>query len=97
MPFTWRNGVKMEKSRTTWIDSLKGIAICGIVMVHNSASSLPGLFGKIENTGKNGVQLFFLLSAYLTFVSLERFFNDKNTCYGPSLFPGRFHHSDESV
>ena len=78
MPFTWRNGVKMEKSRTTWIDSLKGIAICGIVMVHNSASSLPGLFGKIENTGKNGVQLFFLLSAYLTFVSLERFFDDKN-------------------
>lgn len=70
---------KMEKTRTTWIDSLKGIAVCGIVMVHSNASSLPGLLGKIGNAGKNGVQLFFLLSAYLTFLSLEHFFHGKET------------------
>lgn len=70
-------GLRMKKTRMTWIDSLKGIAICGIVMVHSDTSGLPWLIEKIGNAGKCGVQLFFLLSAYLSFVSLEHFFNGK--------------------
>ena len=68
---TGRNEEKMEKPKMTWIDSLKGIAICGIVMVHSDTLGLPWLLEKIGDAGKCGVQLFFLLSSYLTFVSLE--------------------------
>lgn len=72
---TGRNEEKMEKPKMTWIDSLKGIAICGIVMVHSDTLGLPWLIEKIGDAGKCGVQLFFLLSSYLTFVSLEHYFN----------------------
>lgn len=67
----------MEKARISWIDSLKGIAICGIIMIHSGGADLPSLFGKIGNIGKNGVQLFFLISAYLSFISLERYFHNR--------------------
>ena len=71
----------------TWIDSLKGIAICGIVMVHSDTLGLPWLLEKIGDAGKCGVQLFFLLSSYLTFVSLEHYFNTKTSSRAIS-----FHH-----
>ncbi len=57
--------------RETWIDALKGIAICGIIMIHSGGAGMPSILGKIGNIGKNGVQLFFVLSAYLSFLSFE--------------------------
>ena len=58
----------------TWIDSLKGIAIIGVILVHSYCGRLPLFLGEVSGNGKYGVQLFFLISAYLTFVSLKKHF-----------------------
>ena len=63
----------MEKRRT-WIDGMKGIAICGVVMIHSGGSSLPSVWGRIGDIGKNGVQVFLLISSCLVFGSMERAF-----------------------
>lgn len=52
------------------IDSLKGIAILGIMLVH-SGCSFPGLLRIIANNGSRGVQLMFLINGYLIFKSLD--------------------------
>lgn len=63
--------------KNTWIDSLKGIAICGVVMIHSGAGALPSVWGVIGNAGKYGVQLFLLISGYLAYASLERQFGNR--------------------
>lgn len=69
----------MEKEKLSWVDSLKGIAICGIIMVHSGVAYLPGILGSIGSMGRSGVQLFFLVSALLAYVSLDRFFNSRKS------------------
>lgn len=64
------------KNKLTWVDSLKGIAICGVIMIHSGGDKLPSFFGKIGILGKNGVQLFFILSSLLIYISLEKFFKE---------------------
>ena len=69
-------------TKKNWIDGMKGIAICGVVMVHSGGANLPFPIGKIAGLGQFGVQLFFMISAYLTFLSIEKHisneFNLKN-------------------
>lgn len=62
--------------RNSWIDSLKGIAICGVIMIHSGGSSLPAPIGIWGTLGRNGVQLFFILSSILTFSSLEKLYSN---------------------
>lgn len=69
------------KAEYTYIDSLKGIAICGIIMTHSEGGRLPSIFGNIGYIGKNGVQLFFLISALLTYMSMEHSFADGNITF----------------
>lgn len=70
----------MEQSKNiTWIDALKGIAICGIVMVHSGGGNLPSVLGTIGSMGSKCVQLFFVISAYLAYVSLDHNFNNRTT------------------
>jgi len=57
-----------------YLDSLKGIGILAITMIHTGAAGLPGLIGLIGIAGERGVQLFFIISAILNFYSSERFF-----------------------
>lgn len=52
------------------IDSLKGIAILGIMLVH-SGCSFPPVLSIIANNGARGVQLMFLINGYLIFKSLD--------------------------
>ena len=67
------------KKRITWLDSLKGIAILAIVMIHSGAGSLPTYFGAIGNIGKFGVQLFFIISVYFSMVSYSNY-SKENKC-----------------
>ncbi len=70
-------------NRTTYIDALKGIAICSVVMAHTGAGDLSFFMGTIGRIGRNGVQLFFVISAMLTFSSLERRYqNDSGARFG---------------
>lgn len=62
--------MKNGKQYIIWIDSLKGIAICGIIMIHSGGAHLPSILGRIGDMGKYGVELFFILSAYLAYVSM---------------------------
>lgn len=54
------------------IDALKGLAILGVVTCHAVGGGLPGILGPLGKMGQNGVQLFFLISGYLCWKSLER-------------------------
>lgn len=60
-----------QSDKIKWVDSMKGIAICGVVMAHTGASTLPSVLGIIGGNGNRGVQLFFVISGYLTFLSLH--------------------------
>ena len=58
------------------LDSLKGIAILAVLMVHSGGGRLPSIFGAIGDAGRYGVQLFFIISAFLAFKSFSRYIND---------------------
>lgn len=60
------------QTRYEWVDSLKGIAIAGVVLVHAGGSILPSPLQSIVTSGARGVQLFFIISAFLTFQSLQK-------------------------
>lgn len=57
--------------RKEYIDALKGIAICGIVAVHSGLGHQKTPLSYIGDFGANAVQLFFIISAYLTCESLS--------------------------
>lgn len=54
-----------------WVNSMKGIAICGVVMAHTGGNTLPSVLGIIGGNSNRGVQLFFVISGYLAFLSLH--------------------------
>lgn len=60
--------------KMTYIDSLKGWAILAVILVHSGAGAFPGIMGNIGLAGARGVQMFFLISAFLAAGSLERKF-----------------------
>lgn len=61
------------RCETKWIDSFKGIAILAVMLIHYSIGGITNeLFTRVVNSGAKGVQLFFIISAYLIFWSLDR-------------------------
>lgn len=60
----------IHPKREDWADSLKGLAMCGVLLIHSGANSLPGIIGKIGTLGQHGTQLFFILSAYFAWHSI---------------------------
>ena len=73
------NNIRNKNERETLFDSLKGIAMLGVILTHSGAAELPGLLGQISAFGARGVQMFFIISAILTFHSLESLENDKKS------------------
>ena len=66
-----------ERRYKGYIDSLKGWAVIAIILYHISFFCDPGLpwpFWWITRSGNRGVQLFFVISGFLSYLSLERFF-----------------------
>lgn len=59
-------------NRIEWIDSLKGIAMCGVVLIHAGGANLPGYLGRIGKAGHFGVQGLFMISGFLIWSSLEK-------------------------
>src|SRR5215217_6252583 len=62
----------MSNQRLDFIDSLRGIAIIGVIITHTSSiCKLSGLSRDFANIGQYGVQLFFVVSAFTIFFSLS--------------------------
>ncbi len=64
------------ENRNICVDSMKGLAIIGVVLIHiNSIEKaypyLP-IVNKFASIGAKGVQIFFMISAFLIFHSLHR-------------------------
>lgn len=58
--------------KSNYINFYKGLAILMVIATHTGAGSLPYGLGKFGMNGARGVQLFFVISAYLSFVSYAR-------------------------
>lgn len=60
-------------TRIEWIEKAKGLAILGVVAIHASQRfTITGTIAKIATAGNYGVSLFFIVSAYLTYLSLDK-------------------------
>lgn len=75
----------LTKGKLVYVDVLKGLAILAIILVHyNQAYVAPNpLIRSISGFGMHGVQIFFILSTFLLWRSLEKFTPKDNT----SIFP----------
>lgn len=63
----------MEDKRYEWIDAVKGIAILGVVLVHSMGGmDLPYVLEAICLLGERGVQIFFIVAAYLAYGSFAK-------------------------
>ena len=61
-----------KNSRYDWIDSFKGISILGVMLIHSGAMNFGGLIGKMGSYGSAFVQAFFVISSFLTWLSLNK-------------------------
>jgi peptidoglycan/LPS O-acetylase OafA/YrhL len=65
---------RMKNTRFGYVDTLRGIAILGVIAVHVGQYgnfSMPIFFVKMIAEGARGVQLFYLASAFTLFLSLK--------------------------
>ena len=58
--------------KINWISEAKGFAILGVVAVHTVQQFSVAYVSSIAHAGRFCVQLFFIISAYLTFTSLDK-------------------------
>jgi peptidoglycan/LPS O-acetylase OafA/YrhL len=79
------NNTKTEIKKYGYIDALRGLAILGVLYVHNynyfdyGNSELPNWFLESVEYGQRGVQLFFIASAFTLCLSLQsRMKNEKH-------------------
>lgn len=64
----------MDRWHLGYLDSLRGIAVLAVVMVHSSMKddvqlALPGAIRAVTGSGQRGVALFFIVSAFTLFLS----------------------------
>lgn len=71
-----KKGAYMYREKS--LDTFKGIALIGVLSIHAGAANLPGILGKFGNAGTRGVQIFFIISAYLMMLSLDKIKNLSN-------------------
>lgn len=64
---------KQEKrERMLWVDSLKGIGICGVVWVHVGGGEFGNILDSFGRAGAYWVEMFLILTVYLSCCSLAR-------------------------
>lgn len=69
----------MIKQRFEYIDALRGWAIFGVIVAHaGSITKVVGIPGRIAAIGGSGVFLFFVISAFTIFYSLDKHSEQEN-------------------
>lgn len=70
---------KMEDDKLQFVDTLRALAIIGVLLVHVSqhVDGLNGWLQKGLSIGAKGVALFYMASAFTLFLSLSRRSGDK--------------------
>ncbi len=63
---------KFQSIDRKMVDSIKGISILGIVLVHCGLDTTNGVLVGIVNNGARGVQMLYLLNAFLIWNSLDK-------------------------
>lgn len=79
--------------RLMFLDALRGWAVLGVIFVHASApfaNQLPGPINNIAISGARGVQLFFIVSAFSIFYSLQKSKNSYSDFKWQGFFIRRF-------
>lgn len=73
----------MSSNRLQWIDICKGFAICAVVLVHfNQEFCVPFTpLARAASIGARGPQLFFIISAFLTWFSLSKRYTETISGY----------------
>lgn len=66
------------KNRENFIDLLKGIAILLVIVGHTGGYKLGNIIGLIGKNSYSGVIIFFVISGYLSFYSIQRSHADNN-------------------
>lgn len=68
-----RENIETKKVKLDFIDSLRGIAAWGVIIVHTGFifKNISPSITQIINNGARGVQLFFVISAFTIFLSLD--------------------------
>lgn len=83
------------KERLAYIDALRGFAILGVIVYHCflwTMAALPGLrpiLKQVANQGGNGVQLFFVVSAFTLSLSIQAS-RERGRFSLPAFFRNRF-------
>ena len=62
----------MQKNRLEWIDSCRGVAIILVIIVHVGQIFSNTSINFISSFAKNGVQMFFILSGFTLFYSIDK-------------------------
>lgn len=65
--------MKDKEKNIRYIDSLKGWAMLAVIMIHSGGGLVPGIVGEFGALGSRGVQLFFMISAFLAWKSLSKY------------------------
>lgn len=68
--------METQNGRIDWISKAKGLAILGVVAVHTVQRFNIAFVSSIAFAGMYCVQLFFIISAFLTFKSLDKYSDD---------------------
>ena len=66
--------INSSRKKFGYVDALRGVAILAVIMVHTGqygTNNLPAMLSKVSEQGGRGVQLFFLLSAFTLFLSMQ--------------------------
>lgn len=68
------NSIEQKKNKMIWLDVLRIFACFSVVAVHISITfNISGRIGKIMEAGSNGLGIFYILSGFLAFYSLDRY------------------------
>jgi len=77
--------LSVKSQKLQWVDAMRALAILGVLIIHCGAygnnAQLPLIAKVIVWSGKHGVQMFFVASAFTLFLSLNSNYKTEGNFY----------------